>query len=226
MPRLLYHFSRIRATIKPSARRHKSTLRAQRPSPLSPVRSLDTVPDRLEFDRSDWVAAWVDPRNGATSACGTVQACRAISVEGRLLWLVRKSGLNRAYHSREPQADAAIADAEHAWQRRRDQQVLKPRVRAIVADLRRLRVRHRILIDDAYRSPLCDEGIDAFLRALCISGFRSYPGWLVGWLFTIDRQVGFVLWEAHLRVTGKAQERQEKAEGRILGATTQGGRPS
>ncbi|WP_299507510.1 hypothetical protein [uncultured Roseobacter sp.] len=50
-----------------------------------------------------------------------------------------------------------------------------------------------MLIDDAYRLPFCDEGIDAFLRALRIDGFRFYPGWLVGWLFAIDRQVGFVL---------------------------------
>ncbi|CAN0453336.1 unnamed protein product, partial [Ectocarpus fasciculatus] len=187
----------------------KKTLRAQRPAPPSPVRALDMRPDRLEFDRSDWVSAWVDPHNFATSACGTVRACRAISMEGRLLWLVRKSGLNRAYHSRETEAEAAIADAERAWQRRLDQRTLKPRVKAIVADLRWLRVRHRVLIDDAYQSPLCDEGIDAFLRALWISGFRSYPGWLVGWLFAIDRQVGFVLWEAHLRVTAAAKDKRQ-----------------
>ncbi|WP_298976515.1 hypothetical protein [uncultured Roseobacter sp.] len=63
-----------------------------------------------------------------------------------------------------------------------------------------------MLIDDAYRLPFCDEGIDAFLRALRIDGFRFYPGWLVGWLFAIDRQAGFVLWEAHLRETAAGQE--------------------
>ncbi|WP_263843569.1 hypothetical protein [Roseobacter sinensis] len=127
-----------------------------------------------------------------------------------MLWLVRKSGLRRAYHSREKEAEAAIADAQTAWQRRHDQKIFKPQVHTIVSDLRWLRVRHPVLIDDAYRSPLCDEGIDGFLRTLRISGFRSYPGWLVGWLFTIDRQVGFVLWEAHLRVSAAAADKKPK----------------
>ncbi|WP_227267774.1 hypothetical protein [Roseobacter weihaiensis] len=192
MARFFYVLSRARATINPSAWRDKNTLRTQRPSPPSPVRSLETLPDRLAFDRSDWVATWSDPRNCATSACGTI---RATSAEGHLRWLVRQSGLNRVCHSREPQVDAAIADAEHGWQRRRVQQGLKPRVRAIVADVRRLG----------------------------ISRFRSYPGRLFGWFFAIDRQVGFVLWEAHLRATGETRERQQQAQGRILGAI-QGGR--
>ncbi|MEM7642225.1 MAG: hypothetical protein AAF366_06815 [Pseudomonadota bacterium] len=160
----------------------------------------------MEFDFSDWVSAWVDPQNRATNPSGTVTACRAISMSGRLLWLVRKSGLRRAYHSREMDAEAAIADAENAWQRREDQKIFKPQVRTIVSDLRWLRTRHRVLIDDAYQSPLCNEGIDSFLDTLRISGFRSYPGWLVGWLFAIDRQVGFVLWEAHLRVIAEKEE--------------------
>ncbi|WP_227270224.1 hypothetical protein [Roseobacter weihaiensis] len=205
MARPMYHLARVRASLSSNARRHKQSLRALRPpKPSGPARSLDVLPDKLVFDRSDWVSAWIDPRNMTVSPCGTVTACRAISTAGRLLWVVRKSGLKRAYHSREKDAQAAIADAENAWQRRHDQKVFKPQVRAIVSDLRWLRVRHPVLIDDAYRSPLCDEGIDCFLRALRISGFRSYPGWLVGWLFAIDRQVGFVLWEAHLRVSAAA----------------------
>lgn len=208
MARPLYHLARMRSVLSPKAWRHRDHLRQQRPSPPRPVRALNTAPDRLEFDRSDWVSAWVDPAHRATSRCGTIIACRAISDQGRLLWLVRKSGLRRAYHSRETDANAAIRDAERAWQRRHEQRRLKPQVRSVVADLRWLRVRHPVLIDDAYRSPLCDEGIDGFLRALRISGFRSYPGWLVGWLFTIDRQVGFVIWEAHLRET--ATERGEE----------------
>lgn len=212
MARPIFHLARIRASLSPNARRLKRTLENQRPMPPSAVRSLDVLPDKLFFDWSDWVAAWVDPLNRATADCGTVVACRAISTEGRLLWLVRKSGLGRAYHSREEQAGAAIADAERAWRRRQEQKIFKPQVRAIVSDLRWLRVRHAVLIDDAYRSPLCDEGIDSFLRTLRIAGFRSYPGWLVGWLFAIDRQVGFVLWEAHLRVA--AERRGDSEVGR------------
>lgn len=225
MAHVFFHLARIRAALSPRTRSLKARLVAERPSPPSPVCSLDTRPDRLDFDRSDWVSVWVDPRHCATSPCGTVMACRAISVRGRLLWLVRKSGLRRAFHSREVAAQDAIADAERAWQRREDQRALKPQVRAIVADLRWLRVRHRVLIDDAYRSPLCNEGIDGFLRALRISGFRSYPGWLVGWLFAIDRQVGFVLWEAHLRVTAAALQAGPKEEEEAL-ISPQSRRPS
>lgn len=222
MARPLYHLARLRATLTPRGRRYRDTLYMQRPSPPSPVRSLDMKLDKLAFDRSDWVSAWVDLHNSVDSDCGTITAYRAINMKGQLLWLVRKSGLRRAYHSRETNVKAAIADAKLAWQRREDQRVLKPRVRAVVADLRWLRVRHRVLIDDAYRSPLCNEGIDAFLDTLCISGFRSYPGWLVGWLFAVDRQVGFVIWEAHLRVAAEAERQEEDA----LLASPEGSRSS
>lgn len=117
-----------------------------------------------------------------------------------MLWLVRRAGLARAFHSRADDPFAAMAEAEAAWRRRADQRPLRPQVRAIVRDLRWLRRRMWVCRADACRSPLCDEGVDAFLRSLGLGRFDCFPGWLIAWLFAFDRQVGFVLCEADQRV--------------------------
>ncbi len=192
-------FARLYAELRPATRRHRARLLALRGPQALRETSLDFRPSRLVFDRSEWVSAWLDPRQSVLSRDGTLIATRAITPRGRLLWLVRKCGLCRAYHSRAEDAFAAMEEAEISWRRRRAQRAAKDEVRTIVRDLRRFRVRYRVTLEDAYRSPLCDEGVDGFLLSLGITGFRSYPGWLIAWLYAIDRQVGFVLYEAHLR---------------------------
>lgn len=198
MTRLLLTLHKAALALRPDARRHRARLLALRPA-RRVAQSLDLDAERLVFDRSDWVSAWVDPRQSVTSHSGLLVATRAITTQGRLLWLVRRAGLARAFHSRADDPFAAMAEAEAAWRRRADQRQLRPQVRAIVRDLRRLRRRMWVCRADAYRSPLCDEGVDAFLRSLGLGRFDCFPGWLIAWLFAFDRQVGFVLYEADQR---------------------------
>lgn len=212
MSRFSKHVMRIKANLTPGAGAQKARLLALRRTGDQHETSLETRPSELIFDRSDWVSIWMDPRQCVISDCGTLTATRAITPQGRLLWMVRKSGLQRAYHSRETRADQALQDARIAWRRRKEQSNLKGEVRRIVRDLGTFRVRYSILIDDAYQSPLCDEGVDGFLRSLGIAGFRRYPGWLIAWLFRFDRQVGFVLYEAHKRQNGMVQDRTIQAD--------------
>jgi hypothetical protein len=195
--------AQILADLRPSARRHKALLRAQRNDGHWRETSLEFQPDRLVFHRSDWVSVWLDLRQIALSRDGLITATRAITPYGRLLWLVRHCDHKRPFHSREADATAAFADAEAAWARRRQHRAVRSEVADIVRDLRRFRKRYRVTLDDAYRSPLCDEGVDGFLTTLGIAGFRSYPGWLIAWFYGFDRQVGYVLYEAHRRQTAQ-----------------------
>lgn len=190
----------------PRAQALKRLLLRQRDKARVPIDGSDNPLADLRFDRTDWVSMWMDVRHVVHSADGSVSMARGITVQGRLLWMVRKKGLQRAYHARATDPFDAMAEAEDAWRRRKEQRVHKDRVKAIVRDLRSLRVRYQVTLDDAYTSPLCDEGVDGFLRSLGISGYHRYPGWLIAWLYAFDRQVGFVLFEAHKR--REALERQ------------------
>lgn len=202
MGKVARRIARLVAESRPSAQRHKATLLSQRSMAERRETSLEVRPEGLIFDRSDWVSAWLDPRQSVISATGVVTATRGITIGGRLLWLVRKAGLDRAYHSRQADPIAAMAEAETAWRRRIELRPFRAEVRQIVRDLRWFRRRLDIYVEDAYRSPLCNEGVDAFLASLGISGLRRYPGWLIAWAYALDRQVGFVIWEAHLRDKG------------------------
>ncbi|MEM8973924.1 MAG: hypothetical protein AAGD43_17830, partial [Pseudomonadota bacterium] len=177
---------------------HKAELLAQRDA-SSIAQSLEMRREDLVFDRSDWVSAWVDPRQVYWSRDGLTQATRAITVNGRLIWLVSHPKFKRPYHSREETAMEAFSDAENAWHRKLAQAHAKRAVREIAYRLATFRESYAVVIDDAYRSPLCDEGVDGFLRSLGVPGIKRCPGWLVAWFYYVDRQVGFVIYEAHKR---------------------------
>lgn len=185
---------------------HKAELLAQRGAATF-AQSLEMWwSNSLVFDRSDWVSAWVDPRQSYWSRDGLTQATRAITVDGRLIWLVSHPKFKRPYHSREETATEAFLDAQNAWRRKTAQAKAKGEVREIVYRLATFRESYAVVIDDAYRSPLCDEGVDGFLRSLGVPGIKRCPGWLVAWFYYVDRQVGFVIYEAHKRhVTGRGK---------------------
>ncbi len=153
----------------------------------------------IVFDRADWVSALVDTRNVIRFPTQKVTATRAITLQGKLIWLIRSVHYARAYHSSEPDATSATKDAVRAWTRRSDMRRYRDDVRAIVSDLRWGRKRFRIHVDDAYASPLCNEGVDGFLRSIGVGRFTDFPGWFIAWCFALDRQVGFVIWEAYKR---------------------------
>ena len=153
----------------------------------------------IVFDRADWVSALVDTGNIIRFPTQKMTATRAITLQGKLIWLIRSAQYNRAYHSSEPDATSATRDAVRAWKRRSDMRRYRDDVRAIVSDLRWGRKRFRINVNDAYASPLCNEGVDGFLRSIGVSRFTDFPGWFIAWCFALDRQVGFVIWEAYKR---------------------------
>lgn len=177
----------------------KRQLLAERPGASGRALNPSFGMDELCLIRSDWVSTWVDPMNWHVDPDTGKTATRAIKLDGRLLWLVRNPAYRRAYHARAVLPQEAIREADFAWSRRAEMRERKAEMLRIVRDLRKLRTRYRVTVEDAYASPLCSDGVDGFLQTLRLDRFRSFPGWLIAWLFALDRQVGFVLWEAHQR---------------------------
>ena len=177
----------------------KQRLLHVRPGISGPELSLGDLARDMVFNRSDWVSAWEDRRHVVWTNDLAFSATRAITRQGRLIWMVRSPGVRRPYHARASTAAAAIQEASLARQRRAEFRHHKEEVRRIVRELRFLRVRHDVTVEDAYASPLCEEGVDGFLRALRLPRFRRFPGWLIAWLQIFDRQVEFVLFEARKR---------------------------
>lgn len=187
----------------PTTNNLKCRLLAERPGISGLELSLGDLPGDLEFVRSDWVSTWVDRRHMVFSNWQGVTATRAITAQGRLIWMVKHPDYQRAYHARSTTAEAAIREARTAWKRRAAMRRHKAELRLITREMRFLKVRHDVTVDDAYASPLCDEGVDGFLRTLRLGRYRRFPGWLIAWLTIFDRQVGFVLFEARRRHEGE-----------------------
>lgn len=167
--------------------------------------------NEITFDRSDWVGCYVDQTHYRTWPDDGLSATRAITKQGRMIWLVRSTTYRRAYHSRAETATGAVDDARRAWARRAEMRALRPELYRVVRALRTGRLSFSITVDDAYASPLCEEGVDGFLRAIGMARVRVFPGWFIAWCFALDRQVGFVIWEAyqrHLRESTPAAPRE------------------
>lgn len=154
----------------------------------------------FEFDKRDWVKLWFDPGNVVTSDCGTVRAYRAITIEGTLMWYVFTDGKRRGYHAISGDPFAAMEEARTAWQRRRQIKARWGDIEAIARDLRSGRKSFEVRISDAHASPLCTLGIDGFMRSVGLGGFSRVSGRMAGMLMKIEPQLGFVIYEAWLRV--------------------------
>lgn len=199
---VLHALRRALATWSPRGAAARRRLLAMRPQGAERETSLEMRPADPVFDRADWVAAWIDPRHEVTSADGLVTAVRGVTVQGRPIWLVRPIGGARAYHSSADDPFEAIAEGADALARRRvfrRCERTSEALREVVRDLRMFRVRQSFDFDDVDASPLCREGVEGFLRACGIPGWRRYPGWLVAWLSLLDPQVHYVIWQGHLR---------------------------
>ena len=61
---------------------------------------------------SDWVSAYLDRGNTVSVDGVRIVATRAITTQGRLIWLVANRHLSRAYHSRKADPHAAMAEAD------------------------------------------------------------------------------------------------------------------
>ena len=161
--------------------------------------SLFDPAGQIAFHKVGWLSTWADILHVVASPCGTVSAMRGITTRGRLIWLVRRARDRRVYASRAADPRDAIREAETTWRRLGEISLRDDAIRRVVAELRFLRVRHDVTVDDARAAGFCPEGIEAFLRAFGLGRFNRFPGWLIAWLALADRRVGAVAYHARQR---------------------------
>lgn len=154
--------------------------------------------DFVEID-CDWIRAVYDPHQAVTSDDGLRVAYRAISDQGELHWLVFTQGKKRPYHSESLCPFQAFDDARIAMARRRMVRANWADVQALMRDLRFGRARFRVIIGDAYASPLCVMGVRHFLRRVGLSRVQTMSGTILAWLALLDPQLGFVIAQAAQR---------------------------
>lgn len=172
-------------------------------------REIGSTSDSIVREREDWVDAFVDYDHVVSFDGGETRAYRAVSVsEGTLFWLVRRDGKTKGYHSDCTDPLAAVEQAQAAWRNRKLIRGNWDAVEQLARDLLLGRKQLRVRIEDVYSSPLCDMGVSAFMRRMRISGVTEAPGWLAAMLMRIEPQVGFVIYQAHVRATqdGKPSE--------------------
>lgn len=200
-----------------SRRRLGLNLLAQRPDLGALER--DALVDRLLVDhRLDWVRGLEDPFN--TVRHDGAVATRAITAQGRLLWIVREAREARVYHARAADPCAAIAEAREARRRRNAIRANRAEIARVIAGLRSGALRFEVRIEDAYASPLCAEGVDGFMRAVGLSRLKRAPGWFVAWLFALDKRVGLVIHEAHRRALREGAVPAQPPAGLASASTT------
>lgn len=172
-------------------------------------RELASTSASIVREQEDWVDAFIDYDHVVSFDGGETRAYRAVCVsEGTLFWLVRRTGKTKGYHSECTDPLAAVEQAQAAWRNRKLIRGNWEAVERLARDLMLGRTRLRVLIEDAYSSPLCKMGVSAFMRRMRISGVTEVSGRLAAILMRIEPQVGFVIYQAHLREThdGKPSE--------------------
>ena len=172
-------------------------------------REMASTSDAIVREKEDWVDAFVDYEHVVSFDGGETRAYRAVSVsEGTLFWLVRRTGKTKGYHSDCADPLAAVEQAHEAWRNRKLIRRDWDAVERLARDLLLGRTKLRVRIQDAYSSPLCNMGVSAFMRWMRISGVTEVSGRLAAILMRIEPQVGFVIYQAHLRATqdGKPSE--------------------
>lgn len=177
----------------------KLLLAKQRPMTSLIDKGIISSGEEFVFDKTDWVPLYYDKGYAVRSECGEVIAYRAATLDGVLLWLVFTPSKRRGYHALTRDPVQAIADAKAVWTRRAVVRNRWDEVQQSARDLRLMRSRFDIRMEDAEASPLCSLGIQGFMRAIGMGRVRSMPGWLAGWLMKLEPQMGFVIFEAMQR---------------------------
>lgn len=164
---------------------------------------LTHSPD-IVFERENWVSAFVDYGHEVSFDRGRTRVCRAVNVrDGALFWMVRQQGKRLGYHAEGDDPLAAVEQAETAWAGRRAVRQNWAEVEALAADLLTGRRSFRVRVQDAFDSPLCSMGVRGFLASMRMSEDRDVSGRMAAMLMKIESQVGFVIHQAHLRVSAE-----------------------
>ncbi|MBD3664083.1 hypothetical protein H9Q16_09135 [Sulfitobacter sp. TSTF-M16] len=170
-------------------------------------REMLTLSDDLVYERENWINAYIDYGNSASFDGNRTTAYRGVALaDGTLFWLVRHKDKKYGYHSTEDDPLAAVEEAELAWQRRKEIRGQWDQVEALARDLLLGRRTFRVGIEDAYASPLCTMGVEAFLKRLRLQNIREVSGRFAAILMTFDAQVGFVIHQAFLRHANEQTE--------------------
>jgi len=163
----------------------------------------------FDFRRENWLSLWCDLENKRSSDCGTMEAIRAITITGDLLWMVRSPKKKHDYHSLAVDHFDAMEEAASVWRARSE--IRKnhwTEIQRIAGDLRGGRIAFDLTLDDVEQSPLCALGARAFLRRFGLAKLQKISGRLAGFLMLIEPQVGFVIHEAAKRAHSKARTRK------------------
>ncbi|MEO0566373.1 MAG: hypothetical protein AAF066_01465 [Pseudomonadota bacterium] len=180
--------------------KRRQQLAMQRPMTSLLERDILAISDELEYDYQNWVAAYVDRQHKASFDGGVTTAYRAISIsDGALFWLVTHVEKKFAYHSEKLDPLDAVRDAERAWIDRKAVRRQWHKVEEQARDLLMGRVKLKVTVDDAMRSPLCGMGIREFMRRNYMQNVSQMSGRFAAILMKIDPQVGFAINQAFLR---------------------------
>ena len=178
----------------------RQKLALQRPMTSLLDRELLAISDDIVEERENWIRAFVDYGHAIQCPNGQATALRALDTsDGSLFWLVRRDGKLHGFHSQAVGPYDAIDEAHAAWQRRRQVKKDWAFVERLMRDVLVGRIQINVRIEDAYNSPLCGMGVDAFLTRMRLGHVRQIPGRMAAILMWIDPQVGFVLHEAYSR---------------------------
>lgn len=164
-------------------------------------RAFLSVGPHLVRDQSNWVGCWMDTGYRVGADTGDIEAVRAVTDAGQLIWMVRHPDKTFGYHADANDPFAAMAQARCAWARRREIKSRWAEVKALRREVIAGRRKLVVHIDDARDAGLCDLGIRGFLRALGQGARVQMPGRVLAVLSYFEKQAAYALWAAHVRTS-------------------------
>ena len=153
----------------------------------------------VAFSYCDWVRAWVDQGHEVRSDLHGATAYRAISDEGRFMWLVMRDGKERGFHSTRGTAYEAIRDATAHADKRREVRQNWTSVKALCRRVRAGRLNFEVEIADAHRGGLCELGVSGFMKRFGLARVQKMSARKAAYLILLDKQVGHAIYAAALR---------------------------
>lgn len=158
-------------------------------------REIAIATDAFTFHRSDWISYYVDAKHIVGSDCGRIVAKRAITVTGKLFWLCVSQSSRNCYHATHVDPFAAIEDAQQVWADRRAVLRNWAEIERFAADLIWGRSNAKVTCTDIAASPLCDLGVEGFLKTFGLNKRDSLNGRAAALLMKFEPQVGYALYE-------------------------------
>lgn len=177
----------------------KKKLIEQRPGLTLSDRQALQDGDHLEYNTDNWVRSWIDTGHVITHRSGRVEATRAITESGLLIWMIQLQGNKFAFHADRQNVDDAFKQASEARRARKAIAARYDEYRKLRRQLLLGNRKLRISVDDARRAGLCELGIQGFLHRVGLGGRHDFSGRLLAVLSFMDRQVGYAVFEGHLR---------------------------